>query len=59
MSVPGQIKPTHKAIGAYFEALRAYHDQQVTHEGVGQVVRVSVETVRIIKNLPAFEPRGK
>ena len=57
MSVPGQIKPTHKAIGAYFEALRAYHDQQVTHEGVGQVD--SGETVRIIKNLPAFEPRGK
>ncbi len=33
MTVPGTLKPTHKAIKVYYEALAAYAGQQVTHEG--------------------------
>ncbi|HUE75178.1 MAG TPA: type ISP restriction/modification enzyme [Pirellulaceae bacterium] len=33
MTVPGAIKPTHKAIRTYREALDAYAGQGVTHEG--------------------------
>jgi hypothetical protein len=27
------IKPNHKALAAYYETLRAFGEQQVTHEG--------------------------
>jgi predicted helicase len=33
MSISGALKPTHKAIKAYREALDAYAGQRVTHEG--------------------------
>lgn len=33
MTVPGAIKPTHKAVKAYYDALAAYGGQEVTHEG--------------------------
>lgn len=33
MDVPGAMKPTHKTVKAYYEALEAYASQGVTHEG--------------------------
>lgn len=48
MTLPVNIKPTHKAIKAYREALDAYAGQQVTHEGATETAfqRLLDETAR-------------
>ena len=48
MPVPGTIKPKHKAIAEYHEALRAYSDRHVTHEGALETAfqRLLAETGR-------------
>ncbi len=48
MTVPGAIKPTHKAIKAYREALDAYAGQQVKHEGATETAfqRLLSDTAR-------------
>ncbi len=48
MPVPGSIKPTHKAIKAYYETLAAYADQKVKHEGATETgfQRLLTDTAR-------------
>ncbi len=48
MPVPGSIKPKHKAIAEYHQALRAYSDQHVTHEGALETAfqRLLADTAR-------------
>jgi predicted helicase len=48
MPVPGTIKPKHKAIVEYHQALRAYSDRHVTHEGALETAfqRLLSETAR-------------
>ncbi len=48
MPVPGSIKPKHKAIAEYHQALRAYSDRHVTHEGALETAfqRLLLETAR-------------
>jgi len=42
------LKPSHKSIQTYYEALRAYHDHQVTHEGAVETAfqRLLADTAR-------------
>jgi hypothetical protein len=44
----GTIKPNHKALAAYYETLRAYGEQQVTHEGALETAfqRLLADTAR-------------
>jgi len=37
MSAAAPIKPTHKAIHAYYDALKAYAGQHVEHEGALEI----------------------
>ena len=68
MHPPG--KPPHKALQACYEAVQTCARQEVQHETalrsafhivrlVGQVVRASVETMEIVKGLPAAFGGGK
>jgi hypothetical protein len=42
------IKPNHKAVSAYYETLRAYGEQRVTHEGALETAfqRLLADTAR-------------
>jgi hypothetical protein len=44
----GTIKPNHKALAAYYETLRAYGEQRVTHEGALETAfqRLLADTAR-------------